>query len=193
VSLPFDLAGPQPLRIHLIGVAGSGMSGIAALLLGLGHHVSGSDKVDTSEVERLVKKGLSFQSPHSSACVEGCDLVVYSSAIKPGNPALDAAVQRHIPTVRRAEVLAALLETKEGIVVAGMHGKTTTSAMAAHVLRSAGMKPSHYVGAEIPILGTNATSRCAKYPRTNSKYSALHGRRTWRRFRFTSYRNFKQL
>lgn len=156
MSLPFELAGTQPLRIHLIGVAGSGMSGIAALLLGLGHRVSGSDKVDTSEVERLVKKGLLFESPHSRACVEGCDLVVYSSAIKPGNPAFDAAVQSDIPVARRAEVLAALLETKEGIVVAGMHGKTTTSAMAAHVLRAAGLKPSHYVGAEIPILGTNA-------------------------------------
>ena len=83
------LAGPAPARIHLIGVAGSGMSGIAALLLGLGHEVSGSDRVDTIEVERLSKKGLRFFCPHSAECVQGAGLVVYSSAIKLGNPAFD--------------------------------------------------------------------------------------------------------
>ncbi len=150
------LAGPVPSRIHLIGVAGSGMSGIAALLLGLGHEVSGSDKVDTVEVERLSKKGLRFSSPHSAECVRGAALVVYSSAIKLGNPAFDEAVRLGIPMVRRADALAAIMASKDGVVVCGMHGKTTTSAMAAHVLRAGGLKPSHYVGAEIPILGTNA-------------------------------------
>ena len=70
------LAGPKPVKIHLIGVAGSGMSGIAALLLGLGHEVGGSDKVDTIEVERLAKKGLKFSCPHTAECVRGVDLVV---------------------------------------------------------------------------------------------------------------------
>lgn len=143
-------------RIHLIGVAGSGMSGIAALLLGLGHEVSGSDKVDTVEVERLAKKGLRFSCPHTAASVRDAELVVYSSAIKPGNPAHDEAVHLGIPMVRRADALAAIMASKEGVIVCGMHGKTTTSAMAAHVLRAGGLKPSHYVGAEIPILGTNA-------------------------------------
>ncbi len=150
------LAGPKPVKIHLIGVAGSGMSGIAALLLGLGHEVGGSDKVDTIEVERLAKKGLKFSCPHTAECVRGVDLVVYSSAIKEGNPAYDEARQLGIPMVRRADALAAVMASKKGIIVCGMHGKTTTSAMAAHLLRAGGLKPSHYVGAEIPILGTNA-------------------------------------
>jgi len=150
------LAGPKPVKIHLIGVAGSGMSGIAALLLGLGHEVGGSDKVDTIEVERLAKKGLKFSCPHTAECVCGADLVVYSSAIKEGNPAYDEARRLGIPMVRRAEALAAAMASKKGIIVCGMHGKTTTSAMAAHLLRAGGLKPSHYVGAEIPILGTNA-------------------------------------
>ncbi len=149
------LTGP-PARVHLIGVAGSGMSGIAALVLALGHRVSGSDKVNTVEVERLRKKGLEFQSPHTASEVDPADLVIYSSAIKSGNPAYDQARALGKPMVRRADALAAIMAAKKGVVVCGMHGKTTTSAMAAHVLRSCGMKPSHYVGAEIPILGTNA-------------------------------------
>jgi len=148
--------GANPRHIHLIGVAGSGMSGIAALLLGLGHKVSGSDKMDTVEVERLIKKGLVFHSPHSSECIHGADIVIYSSAIKAGNPAFDAATGQKIPMARRADALAAIMDSKKGIIVCGMHGKTTTSAMAAHVLRAGGFKPCHYVGAEIPILGTNA-------------------------------------
>lgn len=148
--------GTTPRHIHLIGVAGSGMSGIAALLVGLGHKVSGSDKVDTVEVERLIKKGLIFHSPHSSECIHGADIVIYSSAIKAGNPAYDAAVGQKIPMARRADALAAIMDSKKGIIVCGMHGKTTTSAMTAHVLRAGGFKPCHYVGAEIPILGTNA-------------------------------------
>jgi len=149
------LTGP-PRKVHLIGVAGSGMSGIAALVLALGHRVSGSDRVDTLEVERLRKKGLVFSTPHCATEVDGVDLVIYSSAIKPGNPAFDAAERSGTPMVRRADALAAIMAAKSGIVVCGMHGKTTTSAMLAHVLRECGMKPSHYVGAEIPILGTNA-------------------------------------
>lgn len=150
------LTGPTPKRIHLIGVAGSGMSGIAALLLGLGHKVSGSDKVETIEIGRLVKKGLVFTTPHTAECVHGADVVLFSSAIKAGNPAFDEATKLELPMARRADALAAIMSSKQGIVVCGMHGKTTTSAMAAHVLRGGGLKPSHYVGAEIPILGTNA-------------------------------------
>jgi UDP-N-acetylmuramate--L-alanine ligase/UDP-N-acetylenolpyruvoylglucosamine reductase len=150
------LTAATPKHIHLIGVAGSGMSGIAALLLGLGHKVSGSDKVDTTEVGRLVKKGLHFHCPHSTECVHGADVVIYSSAIKAGNPAYDEAVCLGLPLARRADALAAIMDSKKGIVVSGMHGKTTTSAMTAHVLRAGGFKPCHYVGAEIPILGTNA-------------------------------------
>ncbi|HEY5769784.1 MAG TPA: UDP-N-acetylmuramate--L-alanine ligase, partial [Terrimicrobium sp.] len=149
------LTGPSQ-RVHLIGVAGSGMSGIAGLLLALGHRVSGSDKVATVEVGRLEKKGLQFCVPHQAAEVHDADLVVYSSAIKAGNIAYDEARKLGLPMVRRADALAAVMHSKKGVVVCGMHGKTTTSSMAAHVLRSCGLKPSHYVGAEIPILGTNA-------------------------------------
>src|SRR5579862_2474042 len=144
------------LRIHLLGVAGSGMSGIAGLLLALGHHVSGSDKVTTVEVERLQKLGLRFHCPHTPSAVSNTDLVIYSSAVRPGNVEYDEAIRTGKSMVRRADALAAIMNCKKGIVVAGMHGKTTTSSMAAHVLRAAGLKPSHYVGAEIPILGTNA-------------------------------------
>ncbi|MFZ4682179.1 MAG: UDP-N-acetylmuramate--L-alanine ligase, partial [Terrimicrobiaceae bacterium] len=149
------LMGP-PRRVHLIGVAGSGMSGIAGLAIALGHRVSGSDKVVTVEVERMVKKGLQFQTPHTAEEVRDAELVVYSSAIKPGNAAYDEARNLGLPLVRRADALAAIMNAKKGIVVCGMHGKTTTSSMATHVLRSGGLKPSHYVGAEIPILGMNA-------------------------------------
>ncbi|RPJ35147.1 MAG: UDP-N-acetylmuramate--L-alanine ligase [Verrucomicrobiaceae bacterium] len=145
-----------PLHIHLIGVAGSGMSGLALLLLGMGHKVSGSDKVTTAETERMQGVGLLFSSPHSAEAVKGADLVVFSSAIRPENPAYAAAVAGKIPLYRRAECLAAILHTRKGIVISGTHGKTTTSSMTAHVLREAGIKPSHYVGAEIPILGSNA-------------------------------------
>jgi len=145
-----------PLHIHLIGVAGSGMSGLALLLLGLGHKVSGSDRVTTAETERMQGVGLIFSSPHTADAVTGADVVVYSSAIRPANPAYAAALAADIPLLRRAECLAAILHTKRGIIIAGTHGKTTTSAMTAHALREAGLKPSHYVGAEIPILGSNA-------------------------------------
>lgn len=154
-SLTDFLTGP-PRRVHLIGVAGSGMSGIAALVLALGHRVSGSDRAETVEVERLKKKGLQFFRPHQAGEVGDAELVVYSSAIKPGNIAYDEARDRGIPMVRRADALAAIMNSKKGVVICGMHGKTTTSSMTAHVLRLGGLKPSHYVGAEIPILGTNA-------------------------------------
>jgi UDP-N-acetylmuramate--alanine ligase len=146
----------KPLHIHLIGVAGSGMSGLALLLLGMGHKVSGSDRVTTKETERMQGVGLLFSSPHTAAAVKGADIVVYSSAIKSDNPAYSAAKKAKISLLRRAECLAAILHTKQGIVISGTHGKTTTSSMTAHVLREAGQKPSHYVGAEIPILGANA-------------------------------------
>jgi UDP-N-acetylmuramate--alanine ligase len=156
---PLDL--PQFLtrehhRIHLVGVAGSGMSGLAGLLIELGHAVSGSDKVGTMETERLQRLGLCFYEQHRPEHAEAAELVVFSSAIKSNNPILVAGRYSAKPVVRRAEALAAIMRAKRAIVIAGMHGKTTTSAMTAHVLRKGGLHPSHYVGAEIPILGANA-------------------------------------
>jgi len=155
VDLPKLLTGERH-RIHLIGVAGSGMSGIAALLLELGHNVSGSDKVSTLETDRLQRLGLRFFPQHRAEDASDADLIVFSSAIKIDNPILMSARDSSKPVVRRAEALAAVMRGKRGVVIAGMHGKTTTSAMTAHVLREGGLHPSHYVGAEIPILGTNA-------------------------------------
>src|SRR6266513_608836 len=143
-------------RIHLIGVAGSGMSGIAALLLELGHNVSGSDKVTTLETDRLQRLGLRFFPQHRTEDASDAELIVFSSAIKIDNPILMSVRDSGEPVVRRAEALAAIMRGKRGVVIAGMHGKTTTSAMTAHVLREGGLHPCHYVGAEIPMLGTNA-------------------------------------
>jgi UDP-N-acetylmuramate--L-alanine ligase/UDP-N-acetylenolpyruvoylglucosamine reductase len=143
-------------KIHLVGVAGSGMSGIAALLLELGHAVTGSDKVTTLETDRLQRRGLRFHEQHRAADASSAELIIFSSAVKRDNPILASARDSGKPVVRRAESLAAIMSAKRGILVAGMHGKTTTSAMTAHVLREGGLHPSHYVGAEIPILGTNA-------------------------------------
>src|SRR6266496_267372 len=143
-------------RIHLVGVAGSGMSGLAGLLIELGHAVSGSDKVTSTETERLQRLGLRFHEQHLAEHADAADLVVFSSAIKEDNPILLTARSCGKPLFRRAEAVAAIMQAKRGIVIAGMHGKTTTSAMTAHVLREGGLHPSHYVGAEIPLLGTNA-------------------------------------
>src|SRR5216110_402718 len=143
-------------RIHLVGVAGSGMSGFAALLLQLGHEVRGSDKVSTVETDRLQRVGLRFHQQHRAEDASDAVLIVFSSAIRSDNPILVSARDSGKPLIRRAEALAAIMRAKCGIVIAGMHGKTTTSAMVAHVLREGGLHPSHYVGAEIPILGTNA-------------------------------------
>src|SRR5947207_4157827 len=143
-------------RIDLVGVAGSGMSGIAALLLELGHDVSGSDKVSSVETDRLQALGLRFHAPHRAEDANDAEIVIFSSAIKKENPILVRARDLGKQLVRRAEALSVIMSGKRGIVIAGMHGKTTTSAMAAHVLREGGLHPSHYVGAEIPLLGSNA-------------------------------------
>jgi UDP-N-acetylmuramate--L-alanine ligase/UDP-N-acetylenolpyruvoylglucosamine reductase len=143
-------------RIHLVGVAGSGMSGIAALLLELGHDVSGSDKVGSWETDRLQRLGLRFRAEHRAEDATDAELVIFSSAIRETNPILVSARTAGQPIVRRAQALAAIMSGKRGIMVVGMHGKTTTSAMMAHVLREGGLHPSHYVGAEIPLLGSNA-------------------------------------
>src|SRR5262249_16149411 len=154
-DLPRFLTSEQH-QIHLVGVAGSGMRGVAGLLIALGHAVSGSDKATTTETDRLQRLGLRFHDQHRPEHADAAELVVFSSAIKDDNPILLATRGSGKPLSRRAEAVAAIMQAKRGIVIAGMHGKTTTSAMTAHVLREGGLHPSYYVGAEIPILGTNA-------------------------------------
>ncbi|MCD8071529.1 MAG: UDP-N-acetylmuramate--L-alanine ligase [Akkermansiaceae bacterium] len=146
----------RPMRIHLIGVAGAGMSGLARMLLEMGHLVSGCDRVSSDDTENLQSCGLRFFCPHTAAAVADAEVVIYSSAIRPDNVALLAAREKGIPCVRRAECLAAILNGKRGVVVAGTHGKTTTSSMTTHLLREGRLRPCHYVGAEIPVLGANA-------------------------------------
>ncbi len=146
----------HPVRIHLIGVAGAGMSGLARMLLEMGHRVSGCDRVTSIETERLQQAGLVFSCPHSPETVSDAEVIIYSSAIREDNVALHAARTNGSLCLRRAECLAAILNNKKGVVVAGTHGKTTTSAMTAHLLREGRLRPCHYVGAEIPVLGANA-------------------------------------
>lgn len=146
----------HPVRIHLIGVAGAGMSGLARMLLEMGHRVSGCDRVTSLETERLQQAGLAFSCPHSPDAVQDAEIVIYSSAIREDNVALHAARKLGSLCLRRAECLAAILNNKKGVVVAGTHGKTTTSSMTAHLLREGRLRPCHYVGAEIPVLGANA-------------------------------------
>lgn len=159
----------HPVRIHLIGVAGSGMSGLARMLLEMGHRVSGCDRVTSTETERLQQAGLVFSCPHSAAAVSDAEVVIYSSAIREENVALHAARQNGCLCLRRAECLAAILNNKKGVVVAGTHGKTTTSSLTAHLLREGRMRPCHYVGAEIPVLGANA------HWNTDSEYLIAEG------------------
>lgn len=150
------LLAQKEARIHLMGVSGSGMSGLARLLLQSGHRVSGSDLNRSATIEKLQAQGLQFFQGHSSENVKGADLVVFSSAISAANPERAAAESQGIPSVRRAECLAILAEPKEILLVAGMHGKTTTASMLAHVLRSSDWRCAHYIGAEVPILGSSA-------------------------------------
>jgi len=147
-------SGPQ--RIHLIGVCGSGMSGLARLLLMQGHEVSGSDLISAADASDYVPPGVRYFEGHAVANVEGAALVVFSSAIAAENRERVAAVERGILCVRRAECLVVLADAKSTYVIAGSHGKTTTSSMLTHVLRQADLNPSHYIGAQVPLLGANA-------------------------------------
>ena len=142
--------------IHLIGVSGSGMSGLAALLLARGYHVSGSDLKKSEAIERLELSGLRFDLIHKAEHVEKAELVVFSSAIDPSNVERVRAAQRGIPEIKRADLLAVLSCDLEMIAVAGSHGKTTTTTLLTHVFREAGLDPSFYIGADAPLFGTNA-------------------------------------
>ena len=147
-------SGPQ--RIHLIGVCGSGMSGLARLLLAQGHLLSGSDLVPADEASAYIPEGVTYFKGHAASNVADVALVVFSSAIAAENPERKAADKNKILSVRRAECLVVLADKKSAYVVAGSHGKTTTSSMLTHVLRQADLSPSHYIGAQVPLLGSNA-------------------------------------
>ena len=143
-------------RIHLVGIGGSGMSGIAEVLLTSGYAVSGSDQKLSPVTERLRKMGAAVFEGHEAAHVSGAHVVVISSAVKPDNLELLEAHRLKIPVIPRAEMLAELMRLKYGIAVAGAHGKTTTTSMVASVLDAAGLDPTFVVGGRVNHLGSHA-------------------------------------
>ena len=143
-------------RIHLVGIGGSGMSGIAEVLLSSGYAVSGSDLKATSITERLRNLGATIQEGHLSENVHGAHVVVVSSAVAPDNVEIAEAHRLKIPVIPRAEMLAELMRLKYGIAVAGAHGKTTTTSMTASVLVAAGLDPTFVVGGRVNHAGANA-------------------------------------
>jgi len=143
-------------RIHMVGIGGIGMSGIAEVLLTLGYSVSGSDTKPSTITERLQDLGATIFEEHRTENVEGAHVVVISSAVKADNPEIAEAHKRKIPVIPRAEMLAELMRLKYGIAVAGAHGKTTTTSMVASILAAAHLDPTFVVGGRVNQAGTTA-------------------------------------
>ncbi len=150
-------------RIHFIGIGGAGMAGIAEVLLNQGYCVVGSDVAENANTQRLAAIGAELFIGHRAVNVEGADVVVVSSAIKPDNVELDAAQQQRIPIVRRAEMLAELMRFRHGIAVAGTHGKTTTTSLVASVFAQAERDPTFVIGGLLNSAGSNARLGSSKY------------------------------
>ena len=142
--------------IHFIGIGGSGMSGIAEVLINLNYAVSGSDLAHNAAVTRLQSLGAKVMIGHSAGNIAAADVVVVSSAVKADNPEVIAARAQKIPVVPRAIMLAELMRFKQGIAIAGTHGKTTTTSLVAHVLAEGGMDPTIVIGGRLNSLGANA-------------------------------------
>jgi len=143
-------------HVHFIGIGGAGMSGIAEVMLNLGFEVSGSDIADSPATQRLKTLGAKVHIGHADANVSGANAVVTSTAVKPDNPEVAAARARRIPVVPRAMMLAELMRLKQGIAVAGTHGKTTTTSLVASVLAEAGMDPTFVIGGRLEAAGSHA-------------------------------------
>ena len=133
-------------NVHFVGIGGTGMSGIAEVLVNMGFKVSGSDLLLTDVTDHLAELGCQIQQGHSADYIEDANVVVYSSAVTPNNVELRAAHEQHITTIPRAEMLGELMRLKFGIAVAGTHGKTTTTSMAAEILSTAELDPTIIVG-----------------------------------------------
>jgi UDP-N-acetylmuramate--alanine ligase len=146
----------RPAKIHFVGIGGIGMSGIAEVLLNLGYAVSGSDLKGSDTTRRLAALGGRIAEGHAAAHVADADVVVTSSAVRRDNPEVAEARARKIPVIPRAEMLAELMRLKYGVAIAGSHGKTTTTSMAAHLLAHAGMDPTAVVGGKVNGFGSNA-------------------------------------
>ncbi len=143
-------------RVHFVGIGGSGMSGIAEVMLNLGFEVTGSDLSETPVIQRLRKFGATVKIGHDRENITGADAVVVSTAVKPDNPEVAAARNRRVPVVPRAMMLAELMRLKQGIAIAGTHGKTTTTSLIASVLAEAGMDPTFVIGGRLEAAGSHA-------------------------------------
>ena len=144
-------------KIHFVGIGGSGMSGLAEVLANLGYEISGSDLSGNETVDRLAHMGCSISIGHDPRWVEGKDLVVVSSAVRPTNPEWTEARARKIPVLRRGAMLSEIMRLmKVGIAVAGAHGKTSTTSIIAHILTEAGLDPTFVVGGRLRTLSSNA-------------------------------------
>ncbi len=143
-------------RVHFVGIGGSGMSGIAEVLLNLGYEISGSDLSTNATTQRLAGLGVKVFKGHVADQITGADAVVVSTAVKADNPEVMAAREKHIPVVPRALMLAELMRLKQGIAIAGTHGKTTTTSLAASVLAEGGLDPTFVIGGRLNSAGANA-------------------------------------
>lgn len=143
-------------HVHFVGIGGTGMSGIAEVLLNLGYTVSGSDLGENAATRRLAELGARIQRGHAAAHVTGADVLVTSTAVPADNPEVLAARAARIPVVARAMMLAELMRFKQGIAVAGTHGKTTTTSLIASVLSEAGLDPTFVIGGKLLAAGANA-------------------------------------
>jgi len=143
-------------HIHFVGIGGIGMSGIAEVLLNLGYQVSGSDLKPSETTRRLAGLGGRIETGHDASHVRDADVVVVSAAVRRDNPEVAEARSRKIPVIPRAEMLAELMRLKQGVAIAGSHGKTTTTSIAAHLLAHAGLDPTAVVGGKVNAFGSNA-------------------------------------
>lgn len=143
-------------HIHFVGIGGSGMCGIAEVLHNLGFKVSGSDQAQSAVTQHLGSLGIQVYPGHTAAHVTDADVVVVSTAVKPDNPEVLAAQERKIPVIPRALMLAELMRFRDGIAIAGTHGKTTTTSLTASILAAAGMDPTFVIGGKLTAAGTNA-------------------------------------
>ena len=150
-------------RIHFVGIGGSGMCGIAEVLLNQGYEISGSDISANASVKRLTNAGVIVFIGHSEANIDGADVIVKSSAVTVENPEIASARERGIPVVRRAEMLAELMRYRHGIAIAGTHGKTTTTSLITAILAEAGRDPTFVVGGRVNSVGTNAKLGGSRY------------------------------
>ncbi|WP_353572107.1 UDP-N-acetylmuramate--L-alanine ligase [Candidatus Albibeggiatoa sp. nov. BB20] len=150
-------------RIHFIGIGGAGMSGIAEVMHSIGYAVSGSDLQQSAMTQRLANLGIKVQIGHNAENIHGCDVIVVSTAVKQDNPEVQEARKLHIPVIPRAEMLGELMRFRQGIAIAGTHGKTTTTSLAASILAQGNLDPTFVIGGKLNSLGTHASFGSGQY------------------------------